>query len=295
MPIILACLLLALSCTAEAGAPPDPGRPNAGSAGFGAESATKTLDFCARGKFLFFKGVCSVPGDTPYKDTISEKACNSVIETLGDGLSVLYPNAQMQAYDNLDPESLKERFMQSEVLGFFFVGAGDINGGFLTGESAEALYPEEGLCVSLYDVYGGFTSHSKYSPQLTAPKQFRKKMLAKTEFIRAPGQIQGTWVRFCKPKVNMVYPTRTFAGRMKNDALKLLKVMQDRKREHMLSVLGPICGACPQYVQAGHPLSQLCPPQSSVCSTKMINAANYKLISDNYCVAIHPELAPMAK
>jgi hypothetical protein len=113
------------------------------------------------------------------------------------------------------------------------------------------------------------------------------------ELLRnSKGAVHGSWVDKCKPKLSLVYPTRTFSGRMKNDAVKLINELKNEKKEQMLEVLGNICKACPQYVQAGHPLARLCPPHSSVCASRMITAGNYKLISENYCTAIHPELAP---
>jgi hypothetical protein len=148
-----------------------------------AAPANGTIDFCATGKFLLFTGNCYLPGDSPYKDSISAKACAGVNAVLTAGLSDLYPNARVYTYENLSADSLREMLMQSAVLGFFFIGEGDTSGGLMTGTDREAFYPAAESCVSLYDVFGGFTSHSKYSPDVPAPKRLRKRILAKTELI----------------------------------------------------------------------------------------------------------------
>jgi hypothetical protein len=261
--------------------------------GRAAAPANGTMDFCATGRFLLFTGNCYLPGDSPYKDSISAKACAGVNAVLTGGLSDLYPNARVYVYNDLSADSVRETLMQSAVLGFFFIGEGDANGGLMTGTDREAFYPEAESCISLYDVFGGFTSHSKYSPDVPAPPRLRKRILAKTELIyRGAGAPAGSWAKLCYPKVSLVYPTRTYAGRMKKDAAKLIGELQEQKKKQVLEVLKSICGTCDSYAQSGGPLAQLCPPQSDACGSGIITPDTAKIILENYCYAIHPELAP---
>lgn len=258
-----------------------------------AAPASGAMDFCATGRFLIFTGNCYLPDDSPYKDSISAKACAGVNSVLTAGLSDLYPYARVYTYNDLPADSLRETLMQSAVLGFFFIGEGDASGGLMTGTDREAFYPEAESCIALYDVFGGFTSHSKYSPDIPAPGRLRKRILAKTELIyRGAGAPAGSWAKLCYPKISMVYPTRTFAGRMKKDASKLIGGLQDRKQKQVFEVLKSICASCDVYAQSGGPLAQLCPPQSDVCGSGSITPDTAKLLLENYCYAIHPELIP---
>jgi hypothetical protein len=284
LKILLLLSVLPAAAWAQA-APAFQGRP--------ASAASGTSDFCAKGKFLLFTGNCSLPPDSPYKATISLKACADVNSALSAGLSGLYPYAGLYTYRDLTADSVRETLMQSSVLGFFFIGEGDFKGGFITGKNREVVYPEQESCISMYDVFGGFTSHSKYSPEVPAPKRLRGKILARAELVyKGAGAPAGSWPRLCYPKVSLVYPTRTSAGRMKNDALKLLDTLQERKKEQVLEVLQGICRSCDSYARSDSPLAKLCPPLSDACGTKQISPDTAKVILENYCYAIHPELVP---
>jgi len=253
-------------------------------------SGAANIDFCARGKFLIFTGNCVLPKGSPLKDTMSPKACADVGSVLISGLSVLYPYAKVYTYSDLEPEAVYGKLQQPSVLGFFTVGEGNYKGGMLTGESGKAVYPSKDACVSKLDVFGGFTSHSGYSPDSPAPKEFRRHMLARVEFVEnGEGAPVGSWMQVCGPALSLAYPTRTFAGRIKGDVQKLVNTLMDMKREQAFKALESICGACDQYVKAGYPLAKLCPPNSDVCKVKKIVPGSEKLVMDNYCLVLHPD------
>ena len=253
----------------------------------------KPIDFCTQGKLLIFTGNCSLPKNTVFKDSISPKACDDAQSILIPGLQVLYPQAKVYSYKDLEPDTVYEKLMSPSVLGFFLVGEGNVKGGLVTGKSRKAVYPNKNACTSKFDVFGGLYSHSKYSPDSPAPARYRRRMLARMEFLddgdRSP---DGSWPQLCGPKFSQVYPTRTFSGRMKEDVKKLIGVLMDKKRDQALSALESICGACDQYVKAGYPLAKLCPPNSDVCKVGRITPGSEKLVMDNYCLVLHPEYAP---
>jgi len=254
------------------------------------------IDFCAQGKLLIFTGNCVLPEGSAFKDSISRKACEDVRSVLIAGLDVLYPQAKVYSYDDLDAEGVYSKLSAPSVRGFFLIGEGNVKGGMVLGERTEVLYPSQESCESGLDVFGGFTSHSKYSPDVSAPAELRRRMLARMEFIadgaRSPS---GSWPGICEPRLSLVYPTRTFAGRMKEDAKKLLAALMEKKREQAMGALESICGACDQYVKAGYPLAKLCPPNSDVCALKRITPGSEKLVMDNYCLVLHPEYAPQSR
>lgn len=260
------------------------------------DQAENPIDFCAQGKLLIFTGNCSLPEKASFKDSISPKACEDARSTLVSGLSFLYPRAKTYSYAGLEPDGVYSLLESPSVRGFFLIGEGNVKGGLITGENRRAVYPTTDACQAKLDVFGGFLSHSSYSPDSPAPAQYRRRMLARMELVedgdRAPA---GSWPRLCGPRLSLVYPTRTFSGRMKEDAKKLLGALMERKREQALSALGSICGACDQYVKAGYPLAKLCPPSSDVCALRRITPGSEKLVMDNYCLVLHPDYIPPSR
>ena len=253
------------------------------------------IDFCARGKLLIFTGNCVLPKGAAFKDSISRKACDEVQSYLVSGLGVLYPYAKVYSYNDLEPGDITSKTFSPTVRGLFLIGEGDVKGGMVSGESGNAVYPSPMACGP-FDIFGGFSSHSKYSPASPAPAALRRRMLARVEFLEGGANAPpGSWPRLCGPKVSLVYPTRTFAGRMKDDVKKLLGELMERKREQALGALEGICGACDQYVKAGYPLAKLCPPNSDVCALKRITPGSEELVMDNYCLALHPDYAPASR
>lgn len=245
------------------------------------------LNFCAPGKLLIFTGSCSPGGKL--KDVISPKACGGAAAMLGEGLKMLYPNVSVETYEDLSADGVLERLMRPLVLGFFFIGEGDTKGGFITGPARERIYPDAGACQSAYDLFGGFTSHSKYSPSSAAPKTDRGLVLSRTQVLYdAAGAAQDSWPKLCKPRISVIYPTRTFAGRMKDDAKKFINLLQDEKKKHVLKTLGTICDNCQGHLAAGDALAQLCPPNSNVCKLRKIVPGSEKFVLENYCGALAP-------
>jgi hypothetical protein len=259
---------------------------------FGSQAPeTPPINFCASGRFLVYTGSCSSAGSA--KDAISEKACGDVAAVLSQGLPLLYPNASVEPYSGLTAEEVMESLMKPGVLGFFFVGEGDTKGGFITGPRRERVYPDANACLSAYDLFGGFTSYSKYSPSVTAAKADRGVVLSRTQLLYgAAGAIQDSWPRLCKPRLSLVYPTRTFAGRMKGDVKKFMTLLEEEKRRHVLKTLATICDNCRGHVQAGDELARLCPPNSDVCKLRKITPGSEEFILKNYCLALAP--APAA-
>ena len=250
----------------------------------------QVIDFCSQGRFLIFTGNCSLPERSKYKDSITVKACADVPALLSQGLGSLYPHAKTEIYQDLPADSVYGTLAQPFILGFFFVGEGDIKGGFVTGPKKEKVYPAAEACISRYDLYGGFTSHSKYSPDFPAPVALRGRILSRTEIIYGgEGAMAASWPKLCKPKLSLVYPTRTFSGRLKNDTTKFFETLREEKTKQVLKTLEGICASCSQYIQAGHPLARLCPPNSDVCKVKKILPGTEQFILENYCLAIHPE------
>jgi hypothetical protein len=251
-----------------------------------------TPNFCAQGKFVIFTGSCQAGAGTA-KDAISRKACDDVAAVLNEALPVLYPNATVEVYSDLTADGVMERLMRPLVLGFFFIGEGDAKGGFVTGPKRERVYPEVSACTSNYDLFGGFTSHSKYSPAVPAPKSVRGLVLSRTETLYSgAGAMPDSWPKDCKPMISLVYPTRTLAGRMKGDALKLAGLLQDQKRSHVLKTLSTICDNCPGHVAAGDGLAGFCPPNSDVCKLRKITPGTEEFVLKNYCRALAPAPSP---
>ena len=256
---------------------------------FGAQPQAEApaINFCAQGKFLIYTGDCSP--SSKFKDEISRKACSDVAGVLGQALPALYPNAQAETYSDLTAEEVMQALMRPNVLGFFFIGRGDVKGAFVTGPSREKVYPDFSACLSNYDLFGGFTSHSRYSPASPAPRTARGKVLSRTEMIYgAAGAAPESWPKYCTPKWSLVYPTRTFAGRMKGDVVKFVSLLQEEKRKHVLKVLADICDNCPGHVAAGRELARLCPPNSDVCKLRKITPGSEEFILKNYCAALAP-------
>lgn len=244
------------------------------------------VNFCASGKFVIATGDCK-PSEA-HKDEISPRACRDTASAIYDGLMYLYPNAAVEFYEDPEPDELMGKMTRPLVKGFFFIGRGDAKGGFLTGKGR--LYPDIGGCASgTIEAVGGFTSHSKYSPGSRAPKKDTGKVISRLELVydgaKAPA---GSWARLCKPRFALVYPTRTFAGRLKADVKKLMGALMDEKTRHVLKTLSVICENCPGHVAAGSPLAALCPPNSEVCRVGKILPGTEKLVLDNYCAALAP-------
>lgn len=202
---------------------------------------------------------------------------------------MLYPNASVETYEDLPADGVLERLMRPLVLGFFFIGEGDTKGGFITGPARERVYPDVASCLSAYDLFGGFTSHSKYSPSSPAPKIERGLVLSRTQTLYgAAGAARDSWSKLCKPLISVVYPTRTFSGRMKDDAIKFIGLLEEEKRKHVLKTLGLICDNCAGHIAAGDALAQLCPPNSNVCKLRKIVPGSEKFVLENYCSAPAP-------
>ena len=250
------------------------------------------INFCAPGKFLVYSGSCSPGGKQ--KDVISEKACGDVSAMLSQALPLLYPNASVEPYAGLTSDEVLESMMKPGVLGFFFIGEGDTKGGFITGPERGRVYPEVSACTSGCDLFGGFTSHSKYSPSVPAARTDRGTVLSRTQVLYgAAGALPDSWPKLCKPRLSLVYPTRTFAGRMKGDAKKFIALLEEEKRKHVLKTLGTICDNCRGHVAAGDELARLCPPNSDVCKLRKITPGSEEFILKNYCLALAP--APAAQ
>jgi hypothetical protein len=246
------------------------------------------INFCASGKFVIFAGSC-LPGGK-HKDVISSKACNDVVQGLYDGLTFLYPNATVEYQQYPAPDDIVEKLMRPLTLGFIFVGEGDTKGGFVTNPEGQKLYPNISACqAGGYDLFAGFTSHSKYSPEAPARKADTGKVISRHQLLYGGAGAQpGSWSQLCKPRLSLVYPTRTFAVSVKDDIKKLLGALQDAKKEHVLKTLGTICDNCPGHAAAGGPLAQLCPPNSNICRLRKIVPGSEELVLKNYCSALAP-------
>ncbi len=255
---------------------------------FGQQGAeVPPLNFCASGKFLVYLGSCSPGGKM--KDVISSKACSDIGGMLSDGLPVLYPNATVEGYTGISAEDVMQSLMRPGVLGFFFVGEGDAKGAFITGPERGRVYPEMSACMSDLDLFAGFTSHSKYSPASPAPKSERALVISRTQTIfGGSGAMTDSWPKLCKPRVSLVYPTRTFAGRMKDDVKKFMNLLQEEKRKHVMKTLTAICDNCQGHVAANDELARFCPPNSEICRQRKITPGSEEFILKNYCLAHAP-------
>jgi len=257
----------------------------------GEQAAAPTINFCASGKFVIFAGSCMPEGK--HKDAISAKACNDAVQGLYAGLTYLYPNAAVEYQQYPTPDDIVEKLMRPLTLGFVFVGEGDTKGGFVTNPEGQKFYPNMSVCqAGGYDLFAGFTSHSKYSPESPAKKADPAKVISRHQLLYVgAGAAPGSWSQLCKPRLSLVYPTRTFAGRVKDDVKKLLGALQDEKRKHVLKTLGTICDNCAGHAASGGPLAQLCPPNSNVCKLRKIVPGSEELILKNYCSALAPTAA----
>ncbi len=246
------------------------------------------INFCAQGKFFIFSGSCSPSGR--YKDVISQKACADAAQVLHDGLSYLYPNASVESLRDLTPDEITEALMRPLVKGFFLVGEGDTKGGFVTGPEHARFYPDISVCRNAdLDLFGAVTAHSKYSPEVPARKSDTGRVISRHELIYGgKGAPEGSWAALCKPRMALVYPTRTFAGRVKDDLKKFLYALMEEKKKHVLKTLNTICDNCPGHVASGGPLAQLCPPNSNVCKLRKITPGSEEFILENYCSALAP-------
>ncbi len=243
------------------------------------------MDFCARGKLLIYTGDCSP--SARHKDEISRKACADVAAALADSLAFLYPNADVSSFQDLDAGELTASLLKPNVIGFFFIGKGTPKGGFVTGAGGEAVYPDVAACLSAFDLIGGFTSYSRFSPGSPAPAALRGRVLSRTELVYSgAGAPSGSWAGLCKPKAALVYPTRTFAGRMKGDVAKFLELLREDKLRHVGRALAGICDNCQAHVAAGDPLAALCPPNSEVCRQRRIVPGSEALVLKTYCAAL---------
>jgi hypothetical protein len=276
-------LLLALLLSPAAAAALEP------FANFGApkEESFLRLDFCRRGLFVILVGECSPAGNAD-RDAVTPKSCDETAATLEDGIKELYPLSRVET---LSPESPGEAFnmlARTSVFGFALVGRGDHKGALVT--PGGPFYPAGGSCTSEREVFGGFYYHSKYSESSAAPKELRARVLSRYEFVTSPDRApEGSWPRLCRIPASLVYPTRTFAGKMKGDARKFLEWLAAEKRRHIARDVREICAHCSEYTAHGHTLAGLCPPASDVCPSGRVTPANERVVMRNYCLLSHPE------
>ncbi|MBI4656898.1 MAG: hypothetical protein HY746_09170 [Elusimicrobia bacterium] len=247
------------------------------------------MNFCGQGKFLIFIGNCRP--DLKNKGEISQAACNDAALLLEQGIKSLYPYSSVLSYQDLDSDHVYDKMMRPLVWGFFFIGRGNFKAGFLTGEKAP-VYPQAEACTSMYDAFGGFFSHSRFSPDAPAPRSLRGKTLSKYEILYGDtGAIPGSWTKLCKPRMSMVYQSKTLAVNIKTAVKKLVEGLQEAKRTQIMKILPEICKNCEEYAQMQHPAAVLCPPNSEICKYGKILPGQEKLALENYCLAIHPEYA----
>ncbi|OIO00173.1 MAG: hypothetical protein COX65_05865 [Elusimicrobia bacterium CG_4_10_14_0_2_um_filter_56_8] len=245
------------------------------------------INFCASGKLIVYLGSCSPGGKK--KDVISAKSCDDAEALFSEGLPLLYPNAMVEGYTGLTAGEVMDSLMRPGVLGFFFVGDGDTRGAFITGQDRERVYPDSSACMSDYDLFAGFTSHSKYSPSAPAPKSDRALVISRTQtYFGGQGAPAGSWAKLCKPKISLVYPTRTFAGRIKDDIKKFFALLQEQKNKQVMKTLAIICDNCEGHVAEDDELAQFCPPNSNVCRARKTTPATEKFVFENYCLALAP-------
>ncbi|HNT97314.1 MAG TPA: hypothetical protein PKK31_03495 [Elusimicrobiales bacterium] len=245
------------------------------------------LDFCRRGLFVVLTGDCSPAGRSD-RDAVSPKGCAETASMLESGITSLYPLARVEILEPATAEEAFNMLARTSVFGFALLGRGDHKGGFAAGE--QPLYPEGGACTSRRELFGGFYYHSKYSPAAPAPKEARARVLSRYEILEDPEKAPaGSWPKLCQIPASLVFPTRTFAGRLKTDARKFLEFLAAEKRRHIERDLKAICAACDQYKEHGHTLAQLCPPNSDVCPSARITPANERIVMRNYCLLTHPE------
>lgn len=279
-------LMLALLLSPSAAAALEP------FANFGAPKEEKylDLDFCRRGLFVILVGECSPSGKAD-RDAVSPKACAETAAMLEDGITALYP---LVSVETLRPESPGEAFnmlARTSVFGFALVGRGDHKGGLAT--PGGPFYPAGGSCTSKREIFGGFYYHSKYSESAAAPKELRARVISRYELLSSPGRaVEGSWPRLCQIPASLVYPTRTFAGKMKGDAKKFLEFLAAEKRSHIARDVKEICAHCTEYAAQGYVLAELCPPASDVCPSGRVTPANERIVMRNYCLLTHPEYAP---
>ncbi|HOI43955.1 MAG TPA: hypothetical protein PK523_13505, partial [Elusimicrobiales bacterium] len=227
------------------------------------------------------------------RDAVSPRACAEAAAMLEDGVKALYPLARVEISTPESPEEAFNMLARTSVFGFALVGRGDHKGGLVT--PGGPFYPAGGSCTSKREVFGGFYYHSKYSEYVPAPKSLRARVLSRWEFLTAPDRApQGSWPRLCRVPASFVYPTRTLAGKMNGDARKFLELLAAEKRRHIARDLKEICASCAEYVKAGYPLGELCPPGSDVCPSGRITPANERIVMRNYCLLTHPEYASAA-
>lgn len=255
-----------------------------------ADNSNRTPNFCAGGKIYIFTGNCVAPETSKQQPSISESACSTTRSLLSAGLRRLYPHAAVLDLRNQNGRAVAGRLSQMDpdgVLGFFFIGEGDVKGGFVTGSRKDRVYPAPGLCANKYDLFGGFTSFSKFSAKVPAPPRLRGPVLPKMEMIYDPGSaVTDSWPKLCSPMISLVYQTRTSVIGMKEDAKKFIAKLDEKKQKQALKVLNNICQMCDYYVKNGQELARLCPPNSDVCQARSISPAGMKLIYDHYCTAI---------
>ncbi|KAF0127624.1 MAG: hypothetical protein FD189_98 [Elusimicrobia bacterium] len=258
-------------------------------ANFGApkEEKSLSLDFCRSGLFAILTGDCSPAGKTD-RDAVSPKACAEAAALLEDGIKALYPLARVEI---LEPGSRDEAFnmlARTSIFGFALLGRGDHKGGFLV--DGDPFYPDALVCTSPREIFGGFYYHSKYSESAAAPKELRSRVLSRYELVTSPDRAPaGSWPSVCRIPASLVYPTRTFAGRMKTDVRKFLEFLAAEKRRHIARDLKSICSACDHYKSSGHTLAALCPPASDACPSGRVTPSNERAVMRNYCLLTHPE------
>lgn len=254
------------------------------------DTSGRSPDFCAGGKIYLFTGNCVAQEASKQQPSITESACSATRSLLSAGLRRLYPRATVLDLRNQTGSAVSGRLAQMDpngVLGFFFIGEGDVKGGFVTGPQLDRVYPAANLCASKYDMFGGFTSFSKFSPKVPAPPKLRGPVLPKMEMIYdSESAVTGSWPKLCSPMFSLVYQTRTSVVGLKEDAKKFIAKLDEKKQKQALKVLGNICNMCDYYVKNGDELARLCPPNSDVCQVRSISPMGMKLIYDNYCTAI---------
>jgi hypothetical protein len=246
-------------------------------------SAQADMDFCRAGKVVVVKGYC---GGKNAKSAarISEKGCMDVINQLPDKIKELYPAVEVELYEKMSPDDVAGVLSPRTVFGFVFVGAGDKKGGFLL-DAKTALYPDADLCPKTkVDIFAGFYSFSKYSPEKPAPAALRKNVLSRFE-LEAPGKyLLGSWPKNCSVSFAGLYATPTLSGRLQRDTQQFFQALSAGKERQVKKAFTALCNQCDFLNAQNEPLAKLiCHPYSNACQGGHLPKEAQPLVEQNYC------------